>query len=163
MGKCRVFLKVIIDTMVVCTMTALVIITTGAWTKVGPDNAADMVPNAFASLFGSSLAGSLISVILFFFVITTVLIIIYYGEKQAEFLFGHRFSIVMRGVYLAAIVLGAIGGLQFIWQFLDLLLAMIALPNMIAVVLLSKQVKSITDDYFKKNHKQTAGKKQNII
>ncbi|SIS95706.1 alanine/glycine:cation symporter family protein [Salimicrobium salexigens] len=141
--------EVIMDTLVVCTMTAMAVLTTGAWKEVGPDSAADMVPTAFATIFGSSLAGSIISLILFFFVITTVLIIVYYGEKQAEFLFGRKFSLFMRYVYLVAIVLGAIGGLKFIWQFLDLLLAMIVIPNMIAVVFLSKQVKSITDDYFR--------------
>lgn len=143
--------EVIVDTLVVCTITALVILTSGVWQTVGPDDASTMVTEAFAPVYGSTLAGAIISVTLFLFVITTVVVIIFYGEKQAEFLFGTAFSKWMRFVYIVAIIIGAVGGLQLIWQFLDLLLAMVVIPNVIAVLFLSGKVKELTADYFK-NH-----------
>lgn len=151
--------EVIVDTLVVCTISALVVLTSGVWKTTSPDEASMMVANAFAPLFGSSLAGTLVSSALFLFVITTIIVIIFYGEKQAEFLFGTGFSKVMRFVYIAAIVVGAVGGLQFIWQFLDLLLAAIVIPNVIAVLFLSGKVKEATKDYFQ-NHYPAARKKQ---
>lgn len=152
--------EVIMDTLVVCTLTALICITSGAWQEVGPDNAANMVTAAFAPVFGESVAGAIVSLTLFFFVITTVVVIIFYGEKQAEFLYGLKFSKVMRFIYIAAILIGAVGGLKFVWQFLDLLLAMVVVPNVVAVLFLSKKVRSITNDYFKNYLKQD--EKRNI-
>ncbi|SFE12364.1 alanine or glycine:cation symporter, AGCS family [Lentibacillus persicus] len=146
--------EVMLDTLVVCTMTALVVITSGAWTDVGSDNAANMVAIAFSTVFGDTTAGAIISIVLLLFVISTVIVLIYYGEKQAEFLFGIRFSNFMRVVYTIAILIGAIGGLQFIWQFLDLLLAMVIVPNIIALIFLSKQIRAVTDDYFHGSAKQ---------
>ncbi|SIT74062.1 alanine/glycine:cation symporter family protein [Edaphobacillus lindanitolerans] len=140
--------EVIVDTLVVCTITAMVILTSGVWQTTSPDEASNMVTQAFIPVFGSSIAGTIVSATLFLFVITTVVVIIFYGEKQAEFLFGTGFSKVMRFVYIAAILVGAIGGLQFIWQFLDLLLAAVVIPNVIAVLFLSGKVKEITKDYF---------------
>ncbi|QTD40898.1 sodium:alanine symporter family protein [Sporosarcina sp. Te-1] len=140
--------EVIVDTLVVCTITALVVLTSGVWKTISPDDASSMVTEAFVPVFGSSLAGTIVSATLFLFVITTVVVIIFYGEKQAEFLFGTAFSKVMRFIYIGAIIVGAVGGLQFIWQFLDLLLALVVIPNVIAVLFLSGKVKEITNDYF---------------
>ena len=58
-------------------------------------------------------------------------------------------SMVTETFYIGAIIVGAVGGLQFIWQFLDLLLALVVIPNVIAVLFLSGKVKEITNDYFK--------------
>ncbi|GKV57672.1 sodium:alanine symporter [Sporosarcina sp. NCCP-2222] len=140
--------EVIVDTLIVCTITALVVLTSGVWKTIAPDQASSMVTEAFVPVFGASLAGTIVSATLFLFVITTVVVIIFYGEKQAEFLFGTGFSKVMRFIYIGAIIVGAVGGLQFIWQFLDLLLAFVVIPNVIAVLFLSGKVKEITNDYF---------------
>lgn len=140
--------EVIVDTLIVCTMTALVILTTGVWKVIDADNASSMVTEAYSTVFGSTVSGIIISIVLFLFVITTVVVIIYYGEKQAEFLFGSGASRVMRMVYLLAIVVGAVGGLKFVWQFLDLLLAIVVIPNVIAVLFLSGKVREVTKDYF---------------
>ncbi|MCG3087981.1 alanine/glycine:cation symporter family protein [Sporosarcina cyprini] len=140
--------EVIVDTLIVCTITALVVLTSGVWKTISPDQASSMVTEAFVPVFGASFAGTIVSATLFLFVITTVVVIIFYGEKQAEFLFGTGFSKVMRFIYIGAILVGAVGGLQFIWQFLDLLLAFVVIPNVIAVLFLSGKVKEITKDYF---------------
>ncbi|KKB33533.1 alanine/glycine:cation symporter family protein [Bacillus thermotolerans] len=146
--------EVVVDTLIICTMTAIVILSSGAWTEVAPAQASNMVTVAWAEVFGDNIAGSFMSVALFMFVLSTVIVIIYYGEKQAEYLFGTAFSKFMRLVYIAAIFVGAIGGLQLIWQFLDILLALVIIPNVLALLFLNKEVKEITNDYFQRVYKK---------
>ncbi|GGJ94662.1 sodium:alanine symporter [Lentibacillus kapialis] len=146
--------EVFVDTLVVCTTTALVVITSGAWQDVTSDDAANMVTHAFSTVFGETAAGAIISIVLMLFVISTIMVLVYYGDKQAEFLFGTRISNVMKCIYTIAILIGSVGGLQFIWQFLDLILAMVIVPNMIALVFLSKQIRAVTDDYFQPHTQQ---------
>ncbi|SDH76826.1 alanine or glycine:cation symporter, AGCS family [Alteribacillus persepolensis] len=151
--------EVFIDTMVVCTITALVILTTDVWTAVGPDRAENMTMLALAEVFGQSAAGLIISVTLFVFALTTMLMVIYFGEKQAEYLFGYKASIVFRYVFISSILVGAASNLLFVWSLLDIAMVFVVVPNMIAVMLLSGKVKEITRSYFSKkqdhgeNHK----------
>lgn len=145
--------EVIVDTLIICTMTAFVILSSGVWTEVAPEQASTMVTEAWSQVFGKEFAGTYMTICLFFFVLSTVIVVIYYGEKQAEYLFGTTFSKVMRLVYVAAIFVGAIGGLKLVWQFLDILLALVIVPNVIALLFLNKEVKAVTDDYFQRIYK----------
>jgi alanine or glycine:cation symporter, AGCS family len=142
-------IAVFIDTIVICTLTGLTIIITGVWKKVNVDEAATMAAQAVATVIGEQWSAIILAVLLIFFVLATIGVIIYYGENQAEQLFGKKAKWFMRIIYLSAIFIGAIGGLQFVWELLDLLLAVIVIPNVIAVVLLSKEVKEVTIKYFK--------------
>ncbi|MMZ58528.1 Amino-acid carrier protein AlsT [compost metagenome] len=152
--------EVIVDTLIVCTMTALVVLTSGVWKDVKSEEASSMVSQALGEVIGSSLAGLILSLVLFLFVLSTVVVIVYYGEKQAEYLFGSTFAKVMRFIYICAILVGAVGGLQFIWQFLDLLLALIVVPNIIAVLFLNKEVRDVTKDYFLNVYKRNESVEQ---
>lgn len=152
--------EVIVDTLIVCTITALTVLTSGAWKTIEANEAATMVTASMEPILGASLSGTIVSATLFLFVITTVVVIIFYGEKQAEYLFGSTFSKFMRFVYMGAIMIGAIGGMKFIWQFLDLMLACVVIPNIIAVFFLSDKVRSITNDYFS-NYKSSKEQKEN--
>jgi AGCS family alanine or glycine:cation symporter len=106
-----------------------------------------MPARAFQQFFGEGLGGGAVTICLLLFVISTIIVIIYYGEKQAEYLFGTKFSKVMRFVYLAAILAGAMMGLEFLYQFLDIFLATIVIPNVIGLILMSGQVKKIKNDF----------------
>ncbi|MFC4075951.1 alanine/glycine:cation symporter family protein [Salinithrix halophila] len=144
---------VAMDTLVICTATGLAVLTSGEWLKT--DNPATAVPAAFGQILGGTTAGGVfVSFFLLLFVLTTVGVLIYYGEKQAEYLFGLRFSKVMRLVYVLSMFIGAIGGLKFIWQFLDILLAMIVIPNMIALLAMSKEVREETKDYIERIYRK---------
>ncbi|KGX90703.1 sodium:alanine symporter [Pontibacillus halophilus JSM 076056 = DSM 19796] len=142
-------IAVFIDTLVICTLTGITIVVTGVWSKVEKEDAASMVAEAFKPVFGETLSATILAILLFFFVIATVGVIIFFGERQAEILFGRRVKWLMRFIYLLAIVLGAVGGLKIVWEFLDLILAMIVIPNIIGVVLLTGKAKEITDDYLR--------------
>jgi len=138
----------VVDTLIVCTATALVVLVTGIYQTVPASQAASMPALAFQSLLGKGFGGIIVTGSISLFVLSTVVVIAYYGEKQAEYLFGTRFSKVMRIIYMASIVLGAYGGIEFLYQFLDLLLGLVIIPNMIGLLLLSSEVKELKDEFF---------------
>jgi AGCS family alanine or glycine:cation symporter len=135
------------DTIIICTTTAFVVLVTGVWTAVPPGEAGSMPALAFQQLLGAGLGGGIVTLCLLLFVISTIIVVIFFGEKQAEYLFGIRFSKVMRGVYLAAILAGSLIELEFVYQFLDVLLATIVVPNMIGLILMAGQVKELKDEF----------------
>lgn len=133
-----------IDTIVVCTITGLVIITSGAWTS-GETGA------ALSSLaFENGLPGGgrmLVTISLALFAFTTLLGWSYYGERCVEYLFGVRSIMPFRLLWILAVPLGAIVELNFIWLLADTLNALMALPNLLALLLLSPVVFKLTRDY----------------
>lgn len=138
--------SVFFDTLLICTATALVVLSTGIWNN-GDGNAAGMAARAFSEFYGS-IGGIVVSISVLLFVISTIYVILYYGERLADYLFGHKFSIFMRYLYLAACFVGAIGGLKFVWGFLDVLFGLAVIPNMIGVLLLTGVVAQQTKEYF---------------
>ncbi|MGJ9384384.1 alanine/glycine:cation symporter family protein [Salipaludibacillus sp. CF4.18] len=146
--------EVFVDTIIISTITALVILTTDVWQVIEVNEAAGMTAAAMSSVFGSDLAGIIITVAIFFFAFTTILMVVYAGEKQAEYLFGYNASVIFRYIFIGAILFGSMSSLILIWSLLDILLALIVIPNMIAVILLSGKVKEITTDYFTNHYKK---------
>lgn len=150
-------LSVFMDTIVICSMTGLAVLTTGAWKAVGPDQASIMVDTALSTVAGDFYGSLFVAIFLFLFVITTIMVLIFFGEKQVEYLFGLTAAKISRFVYVVAIFIGAIGGLQFIWEFLDILLAGVTLVNLVPLLLMNKEVKDITQDYIDRVIKQKKG------
>ena len=140
--------EIIVDTLIVGTITAMTVLTTGIWKSVPASEAASMPALAFQSLLGDALGGGLVTFSITLFVISTIIVIVFYGTKQAEYLFGFKFSQVMKFLYLIAIFLGAYGGIEFIYSFLDILLAAIVIPNVIGLLLMRNQVKDLKDEFF---------------
>jgi AGCS family alanine or glycine:cation symporter len=140
--------EIIVDTIIICSTTAFVVLSSGVWNAPGAmDNPSGLPAAAFTDFYGP-IGGTVVTLSLLLFVVSTLIVIIFYGEKQAEFLFGLKFSRVMRYVYLASIFIGAIGGAKTLWIFLDIMLAMIIFPNMLALFLLHGEVRELTQEYF---------------
>ncbi|PKM83559.1 MAG: sodium:alanine symporter family protein [Firmicutes bacterium HGW-Firmicutes-13] len=138
-------IEVFIDTILICTLTALVILVTGALDS-GLEGAA-LTTEAFnRGLPGPG--GLIVAVGLIFFAFTTLLAWSFYGEKCFEFLFGTRASIRYRQAWLPFIIVGAVGGLRGIWALADTLNGLMAIPNLIGLVGLSGLVVKLTRDYF---------------
>lgn len=152
--------SVFVDTIVICTISGLTVLVTGAWREVEGSDASNMINVAIGSEFGDAFGSSFISVFLIFFVITTIGILVFYGEKQAEYLYGLKAAKFMRIVYILAVFVGAIGGLQFVWNFLDLLLAFVLLANIIPLLFLHKEVAALTDDYIDRVYKNAERKEK---
>ena len=136
-----------IDTLVICTMTALVIIMTGAWDS--GIKGADMTSSAFdigLNGFGSYI----VSIGLAVFAFTTILGWSYYGERCAEYLFGVKIITPYRLLWIIAILIGTLVKLKLVWTFADVFNGLMAIPNLIAIMLLSPVIFSVTREYLKK-------------
>lgn len=139
---------IVVDTLIICTATAFVVLSSDAWTReAASENPSGLTAVAFGENFGA-IGSAVVAISLVFFVLSTMLVLIYYGVKQAEFLFGLTAGRGMQVVYVACIILGAIGAAEVLWSFLDIALAAILIPNVIAILLLRKQVKELKDEFF---------------
>ncbi len=133
-----------IDTIVICTLTALVILSSGAMN--GELSGADLSIAAFNETWGGS--GWIVTVSLLFFAFTTVLGWSFYGEKCTEFLFGVKAITPFRLVWVAVVVIGSVAGDRgIVWGVADTLNGLMAIPNLIALVFLSGMVAKLTRDY----------------
>ena len=135
-----------IDTLMVCTMTALVIVLTGAWSS-GETGAALSTLAFNTGLPGWG--GYIVVFGLVVFAFTTILGWSYYGERCAEFLFGVRVIWPYRVLWLCAIPVGAMGKLGLIWTLADVMNGLMAVPNLIALSLLSPVIFKVTRQYLK--------------
>jgi Na+/alanine symporter len=182
-----------IDTIIICTMTALVIITTGVWqvkSKEGrilygpgaeglpmkmmvegdytqvvgssqspPEPFVDengrpyLLPTGASltvSAFEHSLAGVgcwIVSISLAFFAYSTMISWSYYGDRCFEYLFGPKAIMPYRYLYCFVVILGAVGALDLVWTIADILNALMAVPNLIALLALAGVVAGETKDY----------------
>ena len=134
-----------IDTIVVCSVTALAILTSAEWTS----------GETGAALTGIAFDGSLpgvgqyvVSFALAVFAFTTILGWAFYGEKCCEYLFGVASIKVYRVIYILAIFAGAVAPLEFVWLMASVFNALMAIPNLIALALLSPVVFKLSRDYF---------------
>ncbi len=135
-----------IDTLVVCTMTALVILTATPWTQgVG---AGELTSASFGETLGHA-GVVIVAVSTALFAYSTLIGWNYYGEKAIEYLAGARAIRPYRVVFVCVVIVGAMMKLEFVWNFSDLMNGMMAIPNLIALLLLSKVVKAETERYFR--------------
>jgi AGCS family alanine or glycine:cation symporter len=131
----------LIDTLIICTMTALVIITTGVWDS--GETGAPLSSLAFnTGLPGPG--GYIVSFGLMIFAFTTILGWSYYGERCAEYLFGTGIILPYRIAWLIAVITGAVTKLNLVWTLADVMNGLMAMPNLVALLLLSPVVFSMT-------------------
>ena len=138
-----------IDTLVICSMTGLAIVVTGAYVSAPEDVAgAALTAHAFSSAIGHS-GAMVVGVSLALFAFSTIIGWSYYGDRSAKFLFGQQAVMPYRLVYTVLIVVGAVVPLKLVWNIADVTNILMALPNLLALVLLAPLVKKMRDDYFK--------------
>lgn len=137
-----------IDTLIVCSITGLTIVLTGAWTSGETGSALSSL--AFEQAL-PGIGGYVVTFGLAIFAFTTLLGWSVYGEKCVEYLFGIKAITPFRILWVLAIPAGAMAQeqLDFVWLVADTLNALMALPNLIALLLLSPVVFKLTRDYFK--------------
>lgn len=141
--------EIIVDTVLICTTTGLVVLLSGVWKEGGAKaHSSALTARAYHEVFGSW-GSTLITLSMFFFVFSTLIVVIFYGSRMAEFLFGIPGGWALKGIYTIAIILGAIGVGKQLWDLLDLALACLLIPNVIAVLILSPKVKQLYQDFFR--------------
>lgn len=136
-----------IDTLIVCTMTALIILMAPVWTTGG--SAGELTLKSFQFFLGDY--GALVVVLAtVLFGYSTILGWSYYGEKAFEYIFGEKAIKIYRVIFVSFVMVGAMMELKLVWNFSDLANGLMAIPNLIALLLLSKIVSEETNRYFKK-------------
>lgn len=139
--------EVFIDTIIVCSMTAFVILTSGLWTEPAFQGASgDLTAAAFST--SVPFASFLVAVCSFLFGFSTLIGWSYYGEKCVEFLFGSRVIMAYRIIFTAMVLVGALVSVPLVWAIGTLLNGFMALPNLIGIAFLVGTVRSLNNDYF---------------
>ncbi len=128
------------DTVVVCAMTGIVVVNSGAWMQ-GLDGAM-LTKNAFQGI--PYVGPVVLTVGLLTFVFSTILGWSYYGEKAMEYLFGLRAIKPYRLIWVGAVMVGSVATLPMVWSFADIANAMMALPNLISLIVLTPIIVSET-------------------
>ena len=143
--------EVFTDTLVICTLTALTILCSGVYDQstyiaaMGTPafeslpNGAALTSDAFSTVFGP-FGGMFTSIALTLFAFSTFLGWSYYGERGMEYLFGAKSVPVYKILFILVVMLGCVARLELVWSISDTFNALMAVPNLIAVLLLSRQV-----------------------
>ena len=138
-----------LDTIIVCTMTGLVLVITGAWSN--PELAGASVTNyAFAQGLGTSFGATVVTIGLLFFAFTTILGWCYYGERCFVYLVGIRGIRLYRWIFIILVGTGSFLTLDLIWILADIVNGLMAFPNLVALIGLRKVIISETKDYFER-------------
>jgi len=132
--------EVFLDTIVLCTLTALIILVSGVPVCYGRPAGGELVLAALETVFGSGAAGML-AVCLTLLALATLISWQYYGAQCAGYLFGGRGAAIYRMVYGAVILLGATMDLSAVWALSDLCNGLMALPNLLMLLSLHREVK----------------------
>ncbi len=156
-----------IDTIIICSLTGLVIISTGSWhhtefyTKY-------IDPNFTGQLMNSSLLTSfafkkglnwlfaygdkIVTVSVLLFAISTAISWSFYGDRATDYLFGPKAILPYKWIFLLFVFIGAIAQLEDVWSFGDAALGFMTFPNLIAIIMLSTKLKKMTKEYFSIDH-----------
>ena len=144
-----------IDTLVICTMTGLVIVVSGAWQESSESMmGAALTAHAFSGALGEAGAW-VVGGGLTLFAYSTIIAWSYYGDRSAYYLFGERAVLPYRVIYTLLVVVGAAVPLKLVWNIADVTNILMALPNLLGLILLAGLVKKLKDDYFSRPHVKT--------
>ena len=123
---------VFVDTVVVCMLTAGTVISTGLWSS--GLTGAELTSQAFTQGLPGEWGGQIVTIAVVLFGFSTIIGWSYYGETGFTYLFGARTNRAYRVAWVAAVFVGAIGGLEAVWSISDTLNALMAVPNLVAVL-----------------------------
>lgn len=149
--------EVFFDTIIVCTMTALVILTTGivdleTGASISGATKLGLATEAFTQSFGT-FGGVFIAIAVTLFAFSTVLGWSYYGTKAWEYIFGTKATVVYKVVFIAVVVIGSTLDATLVIDLSDTFNGLMAIPNLIGVITLSGTVMAITNNYAKRKFK----------
>ena len=140
----------LVDTLIICSLTALVIIVTGAW-QSGLEGVGMTIAGFKIGLGQIGLANIAVHVItigLILFAFSTIISWSYYGTRAIQYLFGEKFIKPYYYFYAIFVLLGAIGKIDIIWNFVDMVITFMTIPNLIALILLTPVLSKEVKKYF---------------
>jgi AGCS family alanine or glycine:cation symporter len=141
--------EVFVDTIIICTISALIILTAGLYN--GDISGAPLVMASFTNSLGS-FGGIFVTIAILCFSSSTILGWSYYGQQCLHYLLGDNkiVDLTYKVVFSLLTIVGAVGGLTFVWDLADTLNGLMAIPNLIGLLLLSKVVFALTNEYLSK-------------
>ena len=141
-----------IDTLVICTLTGLVIVVTGAWQESSDSlMGAALTAHAFSNTIGDA-GAMVVGIGLTLFAYSTIIAWSYYGDRSAYYLFGEKAVLPYRVIYTLLVVVGAAIPLQLVWNVADVTNILMALPNLLGLILLAGLVNRMKNEYFSRPH-----------
>lgn len=156
-----------IDTLIICTLTGLVIISTGAWhhtqfyvNRIDPSFTGEMLNSSLLTSFAFkeglkwlfSYGDKIVTVSVLLFALSTAISWSFYGDRSAEYLFGPRAITPYRWVFVLFVFIGGIASLEVIWAFGDAALGFMTVPNLISIIILSGTLRKMTREYFSQEY-----------
>lgn len=143
-------LEPLVDTLIICSLTALVIILTGAWYKSPDDNTMTVVgmEMGLAKIGLAQLATHVVAIGLILFAFSTIISWSYYGSRAVNYLLGEAYITPYKYLYALFVFLGCIWSAKVVWHFVDMVITFMTIPNLIALLLLSSVVMKETRSYF---------------
>jgi len=156
-----------IDTIMICTLTGLVILSTGAWhhtefyvTRVNPLFTGNMLNSSLLTSFAFkeglswlfAYGDKIITLAVVLFAVSTAISWSFYGDRSIEYLFGEKSILPYKWVFVAFVFIGGIAELEAIWAFGDAALGFMTIPNLLSIILLSGALKRTTKKYFSQEH-----------
>ena len=140
--------EVFVDTIVICSLTALAIICSGVEIPFGVKPGSELITQAFATVFGARFASLFVAFALMLFAFSTILGWSLYGTRCTQFLFGLKATKIFQGAFIVVVVLGSVASLDTVWDVADTFNGLMAIPNFIAVFALSGVVAKETRKFF---------------
>lgn len=142
--------EVFVDTVVICTLTALTIIVSGVNIPWGIKPGSELIISAFATVWGEKLASLFVSLALTLFAFSTIIGWSLYGTRCVQYLFGIKASKFYQIIFVVAIVVGATTSVDIVWDISDTFNGLMSIPNFIALFALAEIVARLTKEHFRK-------------
>ena len=143
--------EVFVDTIIICTITALTIVISGEWTT-GVSGVA-LTMRAFNATLPGNIGSYIVLGSALLFGYSCLITVNFYCERAGEYLFGPKCIMPIRYLWIIGIVIGSIGGLEFVWDLADTANGLMAIPNLIGLIFLSGTVVSLKKEFFSNKQK----------
>ncbi|MEZ5083447.1 MAG: alanine:cation symporter family protein [Bacteroidales bacterium] len=145
-------LEPLVDTLIICTLTALVIILTGAWSDAADNNTMTLIGMqiGLGKVGLEVFAPHVVAIGLLLFAFSTIISWSYYGSRSVNYLFGEKYIKPYYYAYGLFVFFGCIWSSDLVWGFVDMVITFMTIPNLIAMLLLSGVVMKETQTYFAK-------------
>ena len=141
--------EVFMDTIVICTLTAITIIISGVPIEFGVVPGASLITAAFATFWGEKVAAIFIAIALMMFAYSTILGWSLYGTRCTQYLLGLKAAKIYQFIFIAVIIVGCVSPIEAVWNLADTFNGLMAIPNFVALFLLSPVLFKLVKDHFK--------------
>jgi AGCS family alanine or glycine:cation symporter len=140
--------EVFIDTIIICSLTALSVIISGVDINWGVKPGSELITSAFSTVFGTKFAALFVALALMMFAFSTILGWSLYGTRCVQYLFGLKAAKVYQLIFVVVVVIGSVASIDAVWDVADTLNGLMAIPNFVALFALSGVVAKLTREHF---------------